>query len=118
MHIKELPRRLAHGELAPIAFGGVRADDGFGAGLLIFIPVIFLLMAFLIFRGGGGVEAALRLLARVFQDPVVGPRNEAMTDSALGVQAEMGIAGIGISPLKPGMRAMKLSKAYGQAYDE
>jgi hypothetical protein len=60
----------------------------------------------------------LHLSARVFEDPALGPFDEAPTDLALGVWAEMGIARIDISPSKPRMRAMKLSKACEQAYGE
>jgi hypothetical protein len=55
--------------------------------------------------------AALRLPARVQEDPTLGPLDEAPIDIALGVQDEIGMAGIIVSPSKPGMGGMKLSRA-------
>jgi hypothetical protein len=46
-------------------FGGVRAEGGLGAGLLILIPDAFLFTAFRSFFGGGGVVIALHLPAQV-----------------------------------------------------
>jgi hypothetical protein len=63
------------------------------------------------------VKAALHLPARVFDDPALGPLDEAPTNSALRVWAEIMIAGIDVSPSKPGMGSMKLSKACEQAYN-
>jgi hypothetical protein len=54
---------------------------------------------------------AFCLLARVCEalapDPVEGP----WEDSTLGLQAEIGVAWIGISPSNPGMGEVKLSKS-------
>jgi hypothetical protein len=66
-------------------FKGVKAGDGFGAGSLIFMPIAFLLMTFLVFRGGGRVEVALRLLGQVFEGLTLGILDEALTDLALRV---------------------------------
>jgi hypothetical protein len=98
-----------------VRFAGVGAEDGFRAGLLILTLVDFLLTTFIILLRGGRVEAALHLPAQLFEDLALGPLDEAPT---LGVQAEIGIAGIGISPSKPGMGATKLFRACKQAYEE
>jgi hypothetical protein len=42
-------------------------------------------MAFLVFFGGGRVEATLRLPAWVIEDLTLGPFNETLTDSSLRV---------------------------------
>jgi hypothetical protein len=97
--------------------GGVETRDSLRVGYLILIPVAFLLVAFFAFGATGGVAAALRLLARVLEDPALGLFDETLANSALGNWAETGIAGIGISPSMLGMGAMKLSRAYDQEYE-
>jgi hypothetical protein len=49
----------------------------------------------LVFFEGGRVEVALHLPAQVLDDPALGPTEELLTDSALGVWAEIGMARIG-----------------------
>jgi hypothetical protein len=93
--------------------GGVETRDSLRVGYLILIPVAFLLVAFFAF----GVAAALRLLARVLEDPTLGLFDETLANLALENWAETGIAGIGISPSMLGMGAMKLSRAYDQEYE-
>jgi hypothetical protein len=66
-------------------FGGVRVGVGLGVGSLILTPNAFLLMTFSIFFGGDGVAAALHLLARVREDPALGPFDESPVDSGLRV---------------------------------
>jgi acetyl esterase/lipase len=97
-----------------VRFGGVGVGGGLAAWSLMLIPDSFLLVIFLAFLGIGGVAATLRLLARVLDDPMLGPFDDAPTDSALRVRTERGTTGIGVSPSKPRMRAMKLSKACSQ----
>jgi hypothetical protein len=80
-------------------------------GSLILIPDAFLLMTFQDFSRGGGVVAALRLLARFMEDPALGPIDESSADSALGVLSKIKIVGIGKSPSKLRMGEMKLSRA-------
>jgi hypothetical protein len=80
--------------------------------------VAFLLLAFHNFFGGGGVAATLRLPSRVFSDSTLGPFDEAPIDSALRVQADMRRTGIDVSPSKPGMGAIKLSRSCEQVYEE
>jgi hypothetical protein len=46
----------------------------------------------------------------------LGPFDNALANSALGFWAEIGIAGIGVSPSKLRIGAMKLSKACNQTY--
>jgi hypothetical protein len=43
----------------------------------------------------------LHLSAQVLEDLALGPIDESMANSALGILAEIGIAGIGESPSKP-----------------
>jgi hypothetical protein len=75
-------------------------------------------MTFHIFFGGGGVGAAMCLPARVLEDPALGPFDEPLVDSAFGVWAEIVMAGIGVSPLKPEMGVVKLSSTYKKANKE
>jgi hypothetical protein len=91
-HIVNLPQE---------PFGGVRAGAGLGVRSLILIPDNFLLTTFRGFSEGGGVTVVLRLSARVLEDLALGPIDESMANSALGILAEIGIAGIGESPSKP-----------------
>jgi hypothetical protein len=96
-------------------FRGVGAGDGLGAGSLILTLDAFFLTTLCCFfgggGGGGGVAVALRLLARVLEVPTLGPVGESPTDSALMVRAEIRAARIGMSPSKPGIGTMKLSRA-------
>jgi hypothetical protein len=68
--------------------------------LILIPPVNLPVLVFAFFRVGGGAMA-LRLLALVLVDPT----------SPLGVWAETGMAGIGISPSNSGIGEMKLSRA-------
>jgi hypothetical protein len=66
--------------------------------------VAFLPTTFLALEGGEVVATlALRLPARVFEAPTLGPPDEALAESALEARTQTGIAGIGDSPSKPGM---------------
>jgi hypothetical protein len=58
--------------------GGVRVGEGLGVGSLILTPVGFLLVAFLAFLEVGGVSVAFHLLARVLEDPTLGPFDDAL----------------------------------------
>jgi hypothetical protein len=71
--------------------GGVEVEDGLGIRTLILTPLVFLLMTFQIFFRGGGVVAALRLLARVLDDPALGPAGESSADLVLGIRAKIEI---------------------------
>jgi hypothetical protein len=51
------------------------------------------------------------LLAQVFEVLALAPVEESLMDSPLGSRAEIGMAGIRMSPSKPGRGEMKLSKA-------
>jgi hypothetical protein len=73
-------------------------------------------MTFLAFLEAGGVAVTLCLPAQVLEDPALGPFDDALADSALGIWAETGIARIRVLPSKSGIGAMKLSKAYDQTY--
>jgi hypothetical protein len=73
-------------------------------------------VAFFAFGAASGVAIALHLPARVLDDPVLGPFDDAPTDLTLGDRTKTGTAGIGVSPLMLGMGAIKLSRAYNQAY--
>jgi hypothetical protein len=93
--------------------GGVGAEGVFGTGSLILVPIAFLAMTFLAFHGGVGEAAALHLLAHVLEYSALGPPIETPTESTLKARAEIGIeiTRIGASSRKPGMWAMRLSKA-------
>jgi hypothetical protein len=80
-------------------------------GSLILVPIAFLAMSFLAFHGGVGEAAALHLLAHVLEYLALGPPVETPTESTLKARAEIGITWIGVSSQKPGMWAMRLSKA-------
>jgi hypothetical protein len=67
-------------------------------------------------RSWGGGGTTLCLPAQVFEDPTLGPLDEASTDLMLGVWAKIGTAGIGDSPSKPGIESMKLYRACNEAY--
>jgi hypothetical protein len=95
-----------------VRLGGVRAEGVLGAVLLILTSVAFLPMAFLALGRGDGAAttSALRLPAHIFARPVLGPLDEAPTESALGAHAETRIAWIEDSLSKPGMWDKKFSK--------
>jgi hypothetical protein len=95
-----------------VRLGGVGAGDDLGVGSLILSPDAFFLTTFCNFFGGGGVAAALHLLAWVLEDPKLWPFDKSLVELTLKVRAETRIARIGESPLKPGMGSMKLSRAY------
>jgi hypothetical protein len=54
---------------------------------------------------------AFRLPARVLRALALTPAEESLVDSSPGGWAKIGMAGFGMSPSKPGMGEMKLSKA-------
>jgi hypothetical protein len=98
-----------------VQLGGVRIGDGLGAGSLILIPGVLLLKTFLPFLEADRVAVTLHLPARVLEDPTLGPFDDMLVDSTLIVWAKKGTPGIGVSPSKPCMGAMKLSNACRQA---
>jgi hypothetical protein len=75
-------------------------------------------MTLLGFFEGGGVAAALRLLTQVLEESAPGLADELSADSPLGVRAEIGMVGTGVSPSKPGIGEMMFFKAYIQRYRE
>jgi hypothetical protein len=92
--------------------GKVGVEDVLSTGSLILIPAAtFLPMTFLSFFEGGGAVAALRLLARVLDDPTLGSVEESSTNSVLGVQAVIGMTRIGSSPWKLGIGEVKLFRS-------
>jgi hypothetical protein len=93
-------------------------ENGKGEGSLILIPPVDLPVVVLAFFGGGGGAAALRLPSQVLEDPALGLAVESSADSPLGVRAEIGMAGIGMSPSNPVIGEMKLSRAYICRYGE
>jgi hypothetical protein len=101
-----------------VRFGAVGAGEGLGVGSLILTPVGFFFVTFLAFLGADGVVATLNLPARVLDDPVLGPCDDALTDLTLRVQAERGTAGIGVSPSKSGIGSMKSSRVCNQTSEE
>jgi hypothetical protein len=80
------------------------------------IIVVTKKQTFLAFLEAVGVAVTLRLPARVLEDPALGPFDDALADSTLGVRTEVETVGIGVSPLRPGIGEMKLSKACNQTY--
>jgi hypothetical protein len=86
--------------------GGVKAEVlGFGSEILI--PPRGFMGAFLSIFWNLGSTGAFRLLA---QDLV----ERSWEDSALGSRADIGMAGIRMSPSNPGMDKIKLSMSYIQ----
>jgi hypothetical protein len=104
---------LPHGPL-----GGVGVEDILGAGSLILTLPALLPTTFLNFFGGGGAAVAFRLLAWALDDLALGLVDESLVDSVLRARAKIGMAGITLSPLKPGMVEAKLSEACTIAYAE
>jgi hypothetical protein len=80
-------------------------------GSLILIPLEDFPVAFLAFFYGVRLVVAFRLLARVFNVPALDPVEGPSMASLPGGRAKMGIVEIVISPSKPGMGEMKLSKS-------
>jgi hypothetical protein len=70
-----------------------------------------LLIAFLAFFLGVGLAVAFHLLARVLDAPALDAAEGSSMALPPGERAEMGMAEIGMSPLKLGMGEMKLSKS-------
>jgi membrane protein implicated in regulation of membrane protease activity len=87
-------------------------------GSLILILPVDLPTVLLTFFGGAGAVVALCLLARVLEDPALEPTVESSANSPLGDRDEIGMAGIMISPSKPGIGKMKLSKVCTQRFKE
>jgi hypothetical protein len=65
----------------------------------------------LCFFGGDKAAISFRLPARVLDDLALGFAKESSVDLVLGARAEIGLAEIRSSPLKPGIVELKLSKA-------
>jgi hypothetical protein len=82
-----------------------------GEGSLILILPEDFPMTFLAFFGGVRLVVGFHLPARVFEALALAPVDGSLTDSSPGGQAENGTAGIRISPSKPVMGEIKLSKA-------
>jgi hypothetical protein len=96
---------------------GVGAECVLDTGLLILMFDIFLPTNFLALDGGAWAAVALRLSARVFDEPAHEFSNVAPTKSAFGPRAEIGVARIGVSPSKSGICDTKLSRAYNESRD-
>jgi hypothetical protein len=77
--------------------GGVEAG-AFGVGSEILIPP-------------GDFPEVFLLSAQVLKTPVLDPVEESSRHSVLGLWAEIGTAGIRMSPSNPGIDEMKLSKS-------
>jgi hypothetical protein len=90
--------------------GGVEAR-ALGVGSLILIRPEDFPMAFLVFFYGVGLEDAFRLPARVFEALALAPVEGSPMDSSLGGRVETGMSRNEMSPSKPGMGEIKLSKA-------
>jgi hypothetical protein len=67
-------------------------------------------MVFPAFFGGFGLKVTFYMPAQVFKMLALAPMEGSLIDSSPGGRAEIGIAEIGISPLKLGTEEMKLSK--------
>jgi hypothetical protein len=93
--------------------GGVEAG-ALGVGSLILILPEDFPMTFLAFFRGVRLVVAFHLPARVFEALALAPVDGSLTDSSLGGQVKTGMAGIRMSPPKPVMGEIKLSKAYIQ----
>jgi hypothetical protein len=83
-----------------------------GVGSLILIPLEDLPVAFLAFFWGVGLTVAFRLLARVFDAPTLDPAEWSSMALPPREWVKTRIAKIGMSPSKPGMGEMKLSKSF------
>jgi hypothetical protein len=68
-------------------------------------------MVFLAFLGVFGSIGAFRLQARVLEVPALDPVEGSSEDSVPGSWAEIGMAGIGMSPSNPGIGEMKISRS-------
>jgi hypothetical protein len=60
------------------------------------------------------MASAFQLLGRVFEALALALMEGSLVGSSLGGRAETRMTGIGMSPPKPGMREINLSKAYIQ----
>jgi hypothetical protein len=60
------------------------------------------------------MASAFQLLGRVFEALALALMDGSLVGSSLGGRAETRMTGIGMSPPKPGMREINLSKAYIQ----
>jgi hypothetical protein len=98
------------------AFGGVGAVEDLGTGSLILMPPGFLPTTFLAFFWRGGVAEDLHFPTRVLNDTTLAPVVESPSDSPLGDWVKIRITRISMSPSKPGMREMKLSKTCKQIH--
>jgi hypothetical protein len=84
------------------------------AGSLILILLVDLTVVFLAFFYGVRVAVAFHFPTRVIDAPALARADGSLANSPLGDQAETGIARIRMSPSNPGMREIKLSRAYIQ----
>jgi hypothetical protein len=66
---------------------------------------------FLAFLGGFGSIGAFRVLARILEALALDLVEGFLEDSAPGSRAEIGMAGIGMSPSNLGIGKLKLSKS-------
>jgi hypothetical protein len=96
-----------------VLLGGVRMECAWGANSLILMPVDFYLTIFLALAGRVCEVVALRLPARVLEEPASELPNATSAGSTLGPRAEFGIAGKGVScsPSNPGTCNTKLYRA-------
>jgi hypothetical protein len=83
-----------------------------GTGSFILIPIEDFPVAFFAFFWRVGLTVAFRLLVYVFDASALDPTEGSSMASPPGGRAEMGIAGIGMSPSKSGMGEIKLSRSY------
>jgi hypothetical protein len=84
--------------------------EGLSVGSLILAPLGFFPMTFLAFFLERWLVVALCFPSRVLDDLALAPSIESPTDSPLRDRVETGIVGMSMSPSKPGIGEMKLSK--------
>jgi hypothetical protein len=70
------------------------------------LPVVFLALFWWV-----GLVVAFCLPTWVFKELALAPTTGSLVGSSPGGRAKIGMAGIGMSPLKPGMGEIKLFKA-------
>jgi hypothetical protein len=83
----------------------------FCLGPEILIPPKGFSASFLAFLGGLGSIGVFRLQARVLEALAMDSAEGSLEDSALGSRADIGMAGIEMSPSNPGIGEVMLSKS-------
>jgi hypothetical protein len=105
-----LPSGPAHRKPA-LGVAGISQDKRhYWCGHVDFETCCFLAHEFSLFLRWSWSGSSFALVSCVFEDPALGPLGEALTESALGVRAKTGMAGMGDPPSKPGMCDTKLSR--------